>query len=203
MSRINPRLEAFQKWVKSNDLSTKRVAKAAGIAYTTLASFVQQDTYTLKGDTEQKIADAFNCSTEDIFVTGRKTTPRNNELSIEGKVSAGNGGYFDSHYPPGHGGTTIRFDPAEISLVVEIDGDSMQPRYRDGDKVMCGYRYDDPTPVIRQDVMAQTRDGRKLFKTLRQGSKPGLWDLYSINPAYDPIRDVELDWVVPVKFIAV
>jgi hypothetical protein len=50
--------------------------------------------------------------------------------------------------------------------------------------------------------MAQLKNGKKLFKILRKGSRPGLWDLYSINPEYDPIRDQELDWVLPVKWTA-
>lgn len=203
--QTNPRLTAFQQWVKANGLSTKRVARESGVPYTTLASFVQQSTYTLKGDTEQKIADHYGVSIEDIFVRGRSSerqvAPIN--LTITGKVGAGPDGHFESTYTEGEGRSYITFDPQEITLVLEIEGDSMLPRYRPGDKLLFGYRHDDPTPYIRHEVMAQLKDGRKLFKILRQGSASGLWDLYSINPDFDPIRDVELDWVNPLRWVVV
>lgn len=125
------------------------------------------------------------------------------DIPVTGKVAAGANGHFQSDYVAGDSGEFIQFNPDEITLALEIDGDSMLPRYRNGDKVLFGYQHDDPTPFVRREVMAQLKDGRKLFKVLRKGSSAGLWDLYSINPDHDPIRDVELDWVFPVKWVAV
>lgn len=204
MSQKNPRLIAFQQWVKSNELSTKRVAKESGVPYTTLASFVQGDTYTLKGDAEQKIASHYGVSIEDIFVRGRTTEGRKAiSFPLSGKVAAGPDGHFENVYTEGDGGNFITFNPDEITLALEIEGDSMLPRYRHGDKLLFGYRHDDPTHFVRCEVMAQLRDGRKLFKILRKGSRAGLWDLYSINPDFDPIRDVELEWVNPLRWVVV
>ena len=124
-------------------------------------------------------------------------------LSIEGKVAAGATGYFDSDGSPGSG-NDVMFDPDEITLTLQVEGDSMVPRFKDRDIVCFGYRYDDPTPLIGREVMAQeANNGRKLLKVLQEGSAPGLWTLYSVNTSYDPIKDIELDWVLPVKWVKV
>lgn len=125
------------------------------------------------------------------------------QLPVTGKVAAGIDGHYDSDYAEGDGIDSIIIDADEISLVCEVAGDSMAPRYRDKDKVAFGHGREDLSAYVRRDVMAQTKDGRKLFKVLRKGSRPGFWDLYSINPDYDPIRDVELDFVLPVKMIVI
>lgn len=129
--------------------------------------------------------------------------PKKMEFPVVGRVAAGIEGHYDNDYAPGDGYSDIVFDPEEISLVLKIEGASMQPRYRDGETILCGYQYRDPMDLVRQDVFVQLKDGRKLFKNLRKGSRPGLWDLYSINPDYDPIRDVEVEWASPVKWHAI
>ena len=130
-------------------------------------------------------------------------TPKPVHFPITGKVAAGIEGYYEASFS-GEAEDYVIFDPDEITMVLEIAGDSGLPRFRPGDKVFFGYRYDDPSQLVGQAVMVQTReDERKLFKILRRGSRPGKWDLYSINPAYDPIRDVEVDWALPVKWVRV
>ncbi len=142
---------------------------------------------------------AFNVSPE-WLLWGTSNSGKAIEIPVAGKVAAGMGGDFYSDYSPGDGGEPVTFNPGDISLVLEISGDSMAPRYRDREKVLFGYQHADPSAFLRKEVFVQTRSGQKLFKQLRKGSRQGLWDLYSINPEFDPIRDVEIDWVAPVEW---
>ena len=81
--------------------------------------------------------------------------------------------------------------------VLIVDGESMMPRFRHGEHLIFGRRYDDPTPLVGQEVMARLADGRKMVKILRRGAAPGLWTLESINTRFKPIEDVELLWALP------
>lgn len=124
------------------------------------------------------------------------------EFKIAGKVAAGSQGFFEPAYADGDG-EPVFFYPQEISLALEVEGDSMLPRYHDGDVIFFGDKYEDPMRFVGREVMAQLRDGRKLLKVLARGSQPGLWTLYSVNTSYDPISDVELDWILPVKWVKI
>lgn len=55
-------------WMAARNTNTKQVAAHAEVAYTTLASFVQGGTQSLKGDTEAKITAAYGASAAEIFL---------------------------------------------------------------------------------------------------------------------------------------
>jgi phage repressor protein C with HTH and peptisase S24 domain len=134
---------------------------------------------------------------------GDRPAPQSLEFKLIGQVGAGGESHYISSYEQGDG-ESIFFVPEEITAVLEINGNSMLPRYRHRDKLFLGYRYDDPSPLIGKDVFVQLKeDGRKLFKELQPGSRQGVWDLLSMNADYEPIRDVELDWACPVKWVKV
>ncbi len=77
---------AFKRWVARHGTSTKRVAREAAVPYTTLASFVQGDTQSLKGENEELIARACGSSVEEIF-GGEEPTSR--AIPIISSVAAG------------------------------------------------------------------------------------------------------------------
>ena len=58
-----------------NETNTRRVSEATGVPYTTLASFVQGGTQSLKGDTEEKIAEALERPTSEIFGGAEPAAP--------------------------------------------------------------------------------------------------------------------------------
>lgn len=117
---------------------------------------------------------------------------------IVGKVAAGEG-QFEDDFAHGAGFDVLEPLPAEGRITLVVEGDSMTPRFRHGEKVTFGPRHDDPLPLIGHEVMARLADGRRLLKILRRGSRPGLYTLYSVNTAYDPIEDVELLWALPFE----
>lgn len=66
----NPRRAAFIAWMKVHDLRVADVQRRSGIPYTTIASFVKREGAKMLAETEQRIAEAYGITTDDIF-TGR------------------------------------------------------------------------------------------------------------------------------------
>lgn len=118
-------------------------------------------------------------------------------LPVLGKVAAGAEALFDDDYEMGAAADWLDPMVPEDGIVLTVDGESMMPRFRHGERLIFGRRHDDPSPLVGQEVMARLADGRKMVKILRRGAAPGLWTLESINTRYPPIEDAELLWALP------
>lgn len=99
------------------------------------------------------------------------------------------GGSLDEvEAPPGVG-------PEAVAVIVR--GDSMWPRYTDGDTII----YDQHLPAEkadRRECVIALPDGRKYVKMVRR-QPDGLWTLESHNAP--PIHDAELLWAAPIRWI--
>lgn len=125
--------------------------------------------------------------------------PAHRTVPLLGLAQAGTGGFFDSAgYPAGQGWDEITLpSPGEGGIyALEVQGDSMEPLYRVGDRIVVS-----PTEQVRRGdrVVVKTRDGEVMAKILyRQTAKQ--IELHSINPAYEPrvldLKDVE--WVARI-----
>lgn len=102
-----------------------------------------------------------------------------------GFAKAGNDGYFDdAGFPVGDGWEEVRFPGLgnESVYALEVTGDSMEPVYRHGDRIVVS----PDAPVRRGDrVVARTRDGEVLAKVLGRQTERTV-ELLSLNPAYAP-----------------
>jgi phage repressor protein C with HTH and peptisase S24 domain len=102
-----------------------------------------------------------------------------------GFAKAGNDGYFDdAGFPVGDGWEDVRFPGIgnEAVYALEVTGDSMEPVYRHGDRIVVS----PGAPVRRGDrVVARTRDGEVLAKVLGRQTERTV-ELISLNPAYAP-----------------
>jgi phage repressor protein C with HTH and peptisase S24 domain len=83
-----------------------------------------------------------------------------------------------------------------IALVVR--GDSMWPKYEDGDIVICESIEVDPTSLLNSYCYVQLADGHTYLKILRRGSAPGLYTLASHNAPN--IEDVVIQRVYRVAW---
>ncbi|MDF1680549.1 helix-turn-helix transcriptional regulator [Ponticaulis sp.] len=107
-------------------------------------------------------------------------------VPLIGLAQAGNDGYFDdSGFPVGQGWEAIRFPGLtdEAVYALEITGDSMEPIFREGDRVIVA-----PGAQVRRGdrVVAKTVQGEILAKTLGRTTEDTV-ELISANPAY-PVR---------------
>lgn len=115
-------------------------------------------------------------------------------VPLLGLAQAGAGGFFDSAgFPVGQGWDEITLPTASDGGIyaLEVTGDSMEPLYREGDRIVVS-----PTEQVRRGdrVVVKTRDGEVMAKILARQSAKQI-ELHSINPAYEPrtleIEDVE------------
>ena len=116
-----------------------------------------------------------------------------------GFAQAGQDGFFDdAGFPVGGGWEEVRFPGLETESVyaLEISGDSMEPAYRAGDRIIVS-----PGSQVKPGdrVVAKTIDGEVMAKVLARKNTRTV-DLASLNPAY-PTRSFkppEIVWLARI-----
>jgi phage repressor protein C with HTH and peptisase S24 domain len=114
-------------------------------------------------------------------------------------AQAGDGGYFDdSGFPVGSGWDDIHFPDLgdETVYALEISGNSMEPVFREGDRIIVAPGLD----VRRGDrIVAKTNEGEVLAKLLGRQTANKV-ELISFNEDYKP-RDLNLgdiEWIARI-----
>lgn len=156
--------------------STESIAKVLEVTGETMEAFMAGGTFLQMGAGSQQ-----------------QTVP------LLGLAQAGVGGFFDSAgFPAGQGWDEVSLpspgDPGIYAL--EIQGDSMEPLYREGDRVVVS-----PTEQVRRGdrVVVKTREGEVMAKILfRQSAKQ--IELHSLNPAYEPrvLNTRDIEWIARI-----
>lgn len=123
--------------------------------------------------------------------------PAEDGIPILGTVSAGGESYTLWDYEPGVVNERLPIVMAGAEMALPIKGDSMFPRFKEGEYAIAGSISLSPKDWIGRDVVAQVADGRVVLKQLWR-CPTGRWTLTSINPLNRPIEDVDIDWVRPV-----
>jgi len=117
-------------------------------------------------------------------LAGDAPRPRTS-LPLLGLAQAGENGFFDdAGLPTGDGwDQTDLPQPRDSLLALRINGDSMTPLYREGDRIIVDR---EATDVRKGDrVVVRTTGGETLAKVLTAISAASI-TLGSINPAYPP-----------------
>lgn len=124
-------------------------------------------------------------------------TTRN--VPLLGMAQAGSGGFFDgAGFPTGDDWDEVALPSGDETGIyaLEITGDSMEPLYREGDRIVVS-----PTEQVRRGdrVVVKTRDGEVMAKVLHRQSAKQI-ELHSLNPAYEPrILDIsEIEWMARI-----
>ena len=141
----------------------------------------------------------------DVFLAGAGAylqtdqNQSNRSVPLLGLAQAGAGGFFDSAgFPAGQGWDEIALPtPGEGGIyALEVTGDSMQPLYREGDRIVVS-----PTEQVRRGdrVVVRTVDGEVMAKILHRQTGKQI-ELHSLNPAYGPrIFDLaDIEWVARI-----
>jgi phage repressor protein C with HTH and peptisase S24 domain len=128
---------------------------------------------------------------------GRRVTTR--AVPLIGFAQAGSGGYFDdAGFPVGRGWDEIAFPEVEDehAYVLEVAGDSMQPAYRDGDRILIS----PGAPVRRGDrVVVKTREGEVMAKELKRRTAKVI-ELKSLNPEHEDrqFATSDVQWIARI-----
>ena len=151
----------------------------------------------LSTESLSKALQAVNATLEDFAALAEGRQGRSAPLL--GFAKAGSDGYFDdSGFPIGDGWEQVRFPGLETEDVyaLEINGDSMEPVYRSGDRIVVA----PGVPVRRGDrVVVRTRDGEVLAKVLGRQTDRTI-ELISLNPNYPPreFARTDLAWMARI-----
>lgn len=186
---------AFQDWMAANDLNPYKVSKASGVPYSTVHDFAKGKTVSLGGAKEQQIAAAFHTTTDVIFAG---TTPPQVErrIPIVGYVGAASEFFGIDDHAQGAGLDYVDAPPGAPpgAVAAVVRGDSMHPAIRDGWTLVYWDVREDPRDFVGEECFVRLKDGRTLVKVLEAGAEPGTWTLVSVNGAFPPLRNVEIDW---------
>ena len=125
--------------------------------------------------------------------------PPRRQVQLAGHVGAG-----AEVFPDDNGGTGLEYvEPAfpvpDDAVCVVVRGNSMYPRYFDGELIYYRSVPVPPEQALGRECVVRLVDGRMMVKIFRRGTKPGLFTLESWNaPA---IEDVRIDYAAPVVFV--
>jgi phage repressor protein C with HTH and peptisase S24 domain len=127
--------------------------------------------------------------------------PQSSAIPLLGFAQAGAGGFFDDGgFPAGQGWDVVDFPIAASRkagvYALEVQGESMLPLYRDGDRLIV-----EPGAQIRRGdrVVVKTRDGEVMAKVLLRQSARSI-ELTSLNPDH-PNRVFdrsEVEWMARI-----
>lgn len=198
---------AIDRLAEVNGLSASGLAKRAGLDATTFnkSKRVMLDGRERWPSTESvaKVLNATGTSFGEFvaLVGGSRMSTR--PLPILGFAQAGAGGYFDAGgFPAGNGWDEVSFPdmPDDSIYALEIQGDSMLPVYRDGDRIVVS-----PTAPIRRGdrVVVQTAEGEIMAKELKRQTNRTV-ELTSLNAAHGDrsFTVSEIAWMARIMWVS-
>ena len=119
-----------------------------------------------------------------------------NAVPIMGRVGAGAVIEPDNEQVPPEGLGEIELPfPIEDELVAfEVSGDSMVPKYENGDVIVCYREQRHPlSSFYGEEAAVRLKTGERYLKTIERGKGTGLVNLASFNAK--PINGVKPDWI--------
>jgi phage repressor protein C with HTH and peptisase S24 domain len=141
--------------------------------------------------------------TREITISKTNANPR--AIPLLGLGQAGRPGFFDdAGLPMGEGWDEVRFPDmqavADGTYALEIQGDSMQPLYRDGDIIVVS-----PAAQLRKGdrVVVKTRKGEIMAKELARKTGQKI-ELKSLNPAHADLilAASDIQWIARILWVS-
>lgn len=156
----------------------------------TLVKDLLEKSQDVQMSTLTKLAGALEIPLADLLAAPR--------VPIVGYIGAGGAIVFEDL---GCDETVMRPPGISGSLVaLAVRGDSMLPKYKDGDIIYIQRTHDGVLPeYLGEDCAVRLKTGETFIKQLIEGSKPGLFTLLSLNAG--PIENVEVEWATLVRFV--
>ncbi|NPU69971.1 helix-turn-helix transcriptional regulator [Bradyrhizobium sp. 83012] len=151
-------------------------------------------------DVAEKYARAFKV-TAGWLLSGDGEPEARNIVRVEGLVGAG-GAIETSVEDLGHDGLEeieVPFPLPPDAAAFRVAGNSMFPRYDDGDVVIVIKRNRHPKDLLHFETLVITEDGNRYLKRIVPGAQKGLYDLESFNAP--PMRNVKIQGAIEVHSV--
>jgi repressor LexA len=121
---------------------------------------------------------------------------RLNMVPIMGRIGAG--ASIEPDYeqvpPEGLGEIELPLPIAEETIAFEVAGDSMLPKYENGDVIVVYRDQRHPlTTFYGEEAAVRLKTGERYLKTIEKGKSPTLVNLKSFNAK--PINGVKVEWI--------
>ncbi|WP_282091319.1 XRE family transcriptional regulator [Epibacterium ulvae] len=196
-----PFKDALQRARDASGLSLRKLADKAGVSYEQLKKINQGKTLSTNAEDALKLAQAVGVSFEDFLEGNVSATPPT--VAIAGKVGAGARVPVFDVYEKGDG-PQVECPPGLSPhgiVAVEVEGDSMEPVYSEGDILFYSRNGHEgvPSDVLGYKCVCEDENGMGWVKQVRQGSEPGLYHLISLNPTAHNELNVHLKWAARVR----
>lgn len=147
----------------------------------------------------ERIAAALSVDRAQILA--KSGAPANAVIAVMGRIGAGAEILPEEEQVPPEGLYEIEtmFPLPEDAIAFEVSGESMWPRYDDGDVIVCWRQGINAEEILGWEAAVRTSTGHRYLKRVLRGAEHGTFDLESHNAA--PIRGVRIEWVAAVQSV--
>lgn len=183
-----PRIAELRKRL---GISQAELAERLGMHVTNLNK-IELGKAAITSKRRQQLSDFFEVPEFDLFATAPIVVPVKGYIGAGAVVEAVDAGDMDEIEAPADA------DPRTVAAIVR--GDSMLPVYDDG-TVLYWSRLLAPDAMVNRKCVVQLVNGRIYVKVLRNGTRPGMWTLQSINIAVSDMVDVHVEWAAPIDWV--
>lgn len=180
------------------DLTIEEVAEATGLSVS-YVSRLENGERNLSVKNLNLFAHALAVSPQEILAEERPAKP--NVVAVMGRIGAGAEIMPEDEQVPPDGLYEIEtpFPIPDDALAFEVSGESMWPRYDEGDIVICWRQGVVADHILGWEAAVKTSSGQRFLKRVLRGAEPGTYDLESHNAP--PIRGVKIEWVAEIQSV--
>ena len=185
---------------KARKLRKWKSAKAAAEAYGwPVSTYISNENGTMPFSFEaaERYAKAFRVNATSLYKNKGDLTDESESVAeeyniVHGIIRAGRGEAMidmsDTQIQPEY----VKVIKDEKSVYLRISGDSMAPKYEDGETLEFGRVFYDAAELIGKRAWVTLDTGEELFKIIRAGTEEGKFILLSLNSNYEPLININI-----------